>query len=116
MSDIFGEINFGGSDFVDEDPPPSTQRQPGSATLDIEDKMVALFTSAEWTLVATVRDNKGPKELVRSTTTLQSHTQPFVKRWARQTIRSNKDKLRRAGVDVDAAYLGWGGVLADLED
>jgi hypothetical protein len=114
MADNLGEIDL--DDLIDEDPPPTTRRAPGSSTLVIEDKMAALFTSAEWTLVATVRDSKGDKELVRSSTITQAHTQPFIKRWARQVIRANKVQLRRLGVNVETVYLGWGGLLEDLDD
>ena len=114
-TDIFG-ISVDDDDLIDEDPPPSTRRQPGSAKLEIEDKMDALFTSAEWTLVARVRDNKGVTIIEQSTVSKQAHSAPFTKRWARQAIRSNQRRLRKMGVDVDAVYLQWGGRLEDLEE
>ena len=110
----FGELDL--DDLIDEDPPPSTRRTPGSATFEVEDKMSALFISAEWTLIATVKTNQGDVEITRSTTIGKSHTVPFTKRWARQVIRSNQRKLRKMGVDVDATYLKWGGLLEDLEE
>ncbi len=110
----FGEINL--DDLIDEDPPPSTQRTPGSSTLVIEDKMDALFTSAEWTLIATVKQTNGDVIITKSTTVPKAHTLPFTKRWARQVIRSNKKRLRRMGVDVDSVYLKWGDILEDLEE
>jgi hypothetical protein len=82
----------------------------------VEDKMEALFTSAEWTLVATVKTPQGEVEITRSTTIRTTHTQPFTKRWARQVIRSNKRRLRKMGVDVDSTYVSWGGLLEDLEE
>jgi|SRR5579863_2392773 len=112
----FGEIDLNLDDLIDEDPPPSTQRTPGSATFDVEDKMEALFVSAEWTLIATVKNNLGVKEIARSTTVPKAHTAPFTKRWTREVIRSNKKKLRKMGVDVEATYAKWGGKLEDLEE
>jgi len=108
---IFGGLEFGLS-LDDEEPAPETLPTPGSAHLVIEDKCEALFFSAEWTLRATV----GKHELAASTPRSSTHTGPFIKRWARQMIRSNKARLRRLGVDVEATYLSWGGVLEDLDD
>lgn len=104
----FGEIEFGLSL---EDEEPETVPSPGSACLVIEDKCEALFISAEWTLRATV----GKFELAKSSTINKPHTGPFIKRWARQVIRSHKARLRRLGVDVEATYLQWGGILEDLD-
>jgi hypothetical protein len=108
----FGEMDLDG---LEDEEPPSTRRTPGSATLVIEDQMLALFTSAEWTLVGSVRDRSGEIVVQTSTTASQAHTQPFIKRWARQLIRSNSDRLRRMGVDVDSVYVQWGGILDDLK-
>jgi hypothetical protein len=108
---LFGDLDFSlASD--DEEPVPETLPTPGSAKLVIEDKCEALFFSAEWTIRATV----GKHELAASTPRDKTHTGPFIKRWTRQMIRSNKARLRRLGVDVEATYLFWGGVLEDLDD
>jgi hypothetical protein len=112
----FGEIDLDLDDLVDEDPPPSTKRLLGSAKLEIEDKMEALFTSATWTLTASVVDNRGKTVIARSTEGPKAHTRWFTMRWAREAIRSNKRQLRKLGVDVDAAYVLWGGKLEDLEE
>lgn len=114
MHTAFGELNL--DDLIDEDPPPSTQRTPGSATLEIEDKMDALFISATWSLIAIARDGRGDTVLAKSTESQKAHSAAFMKRWTRQVIRSNKKKLRKMGVDVEATYLKWGGDLEDLED
>lgn len=106
MGGIFGGISF------DEEPAPETLPNPGSAFLVVEDKCDALFFSATWTLRATV----GKHVLAESTARDKTHTGPFTKRWTRQMIRSNKARLRRLGVDVEATYLTWGGSLVDLED
>jgi hypothetical protein len=104
----FGDIDL--ISCTDDDEEPDTVPLPGTAHLVVEDKCEALFITAEWTVVATV----GAHELGRSTTIKKSHTQPYIKRWARQLIRQNKVRLRRLGVDVDATYLQWGGLLDDL--
>lgn len=110
----FGELDL--TDLIDEDPPPSTKRNPGSARLDIEDKMVALFTSATWTLMATVIDSRNKTVITQSTDSQKAHTKWFTQRWAREAIRSNQRKLRKMGVDVEATYSLWGGKLEDLEE
>jgi hypothetical protein len=115
-TDNFGEIDLNfGDDTIDEDPPPSTQRAPGAGTLTIDDKCTALFTSATWTLTASVKNNNGTVVIQQSTENQKSHTKPFIARWARQVIRQNVDKLRWMGVDVEQVYLSWGGLLADLD-
>jgi hypothetical protein len=110
----FGEIDL--DDLIDEDPPPSTKRMPGSATFEVEDKEEALFISAEWTIIAKVKDKNGKVVIAQSTTTSKAHSQAFIKRWTRQVIRSNQKKLRKMGVDVDQVYQDWGGILEDLEE
>ncbi len=114
MHTQFGELDL--DDLIDEDPPPSTKRMPGSATLEVEDKEEALFISAEWTIKATVKDANGKVIIAQSTTSKKAHTQPFIKRWTRQMIRMNQKKLRKMGVDVEKAYQQWGGLLEDLEE
>jgi hypothetical protein len=114
MHTQFGELDL--DDLIDEDPPPSTKRMPGSATFDVEDKMTALFVSATWQLIATVKDKQGDTIIAQSTEMPKAHSDAFMKRWARQVIRSNQKKLRKMGVDVEATYLRWGGILDDLEE
>lgn len=110
----FGEIDL--DDLIDEDPPPSTKRMPGSATFEVEDKEEALFISAEWTLIARVKDANGKIIIAQSTTMKKAHSAAFMKRWTRQVIRSNQKKLRKMGVDVEKVYQDWGGILEDLEE
>ena len=115
MHTHFGELDLG--DLIDEDPPPSTQRTPGSGTLVIEDKMTALFTSATWQMVATVRESNGKVTTIdESTEKPQAHSTTYQKMWARQVIRLNQRELRKLGVDVDSVYLRNGGKLEDLEE
>jgi len=106
----FGEIDFDPISFSDEEEP-ITQPMIGSAHLVVEDKCMPLFITAEWAIIAKV----GEFELGRSSSIPKAHTDPFIKRWTRQLIRSNKARLRRLGVDVEATYLQWGGILDDLE-
>jgi len=111
----FAELDL--DDLIDEDLPPSTVRTPGSATFHVEDKMTALFVSATWQLVATVTDNRGTvTTIAQSTEQPSAHSVAFMQRWARATIRNNKKQLRKMGVDVEATYLKWGGILEDLEE
>jgi hypothetical protein len=118
MHSGFGELDLdlGNLSCDDDDEAPATIPTPGSAQLKIEDKEEALFTSCEWTVVATVIAPSNKLELGRSTTIKKAHTAPYVKRWARQLIRQNKARLVRLGVDVPATYLQWGGILEDLDD
>lgn len=100
----FGEIE------LDTDDRPTWPR-PGSALLVVEDRCEPLFTSATWTIIATV----GSMEISRSTQASKAHSPAFIKRWARQLIRSRMTQLRQLGVDVEQTYLGLGGLLEDLE-
>jgi hypothetical protein len=110
----FGDVDLDLEDLIDEDPPPSTRRTPGSADLEVEDKCEALFISATWTLVAVVKDGGGKVVIEQSTPSSKGHTEAFTKRWVRQLIRVNEERLRRMGVDVEKTYQTWGGVLDDL--
>lgn len=100
-------------ELIDEDPPP-TWPMKGTATFSVEDKCIALFTSAEWELVATVKDASGAHVVGRSMSRSSAHTEPFTRRWVRQLIRTEQFRLRRLGVDVDVVYQSWGGILEDL--
>lgn len=108
----FAEVDLDPLDLSLDEEAPETIPTAGSANLIIEDKCEALFFSAEWTVVARVNG----KELARSMAQDHTHTVPFVQRWARQMIRTNKARLRRLGVDVEATYIKWGGILEDLSD
>jgi hypothetical protein len=112
MHGNFGDMDL--NDFLpaDDDDPPETIPTPGSAHLVVEDKCLALFTSAEWALVGTV----GSNELGRTTNSNTAHSPAYLKRWTRQLIRKNRERLRRLGVDVPKTYLQYGGIVADLED
>jgi hypothetical protein len=85
---------------------------PGIAQLIVEDKSLMLFLTVEWTITARV----GSFVIARSTVASQSHSTPEMRRWARQLIRSRYVAIRRMGVDVDAAYVGYGGELDDLDN
>lgn len=114
-SNGFGDFDFSGVGCLDADldePPPETLPMAGTAHLVVEDKYEPLFTSAEWTIIATV----GQHEIGRSSSKTQPHTEPFIKRWTRQLIRNNKERMRRLGVDIEKTYVEWGGILVDLDD
>jgi hypothetical protein len=108
----FGEIdlNFGSASELEEDRP--TWPSPGSATLVVEDKCLALLFSATWTLIATVNG----VEISRSSESDHARSDAYIKRWTRMLIRSKYDELRHMGVDADAEYLKQGGLLEDLLD
>lgn len=76
----------------------------------VEDKYEPLFTSATWTLIATVDGI----EVSRSSQARQARTGPFIKRWTRALLRQKKVMLERLGVDVESEYLNWGGDIFDL--
>jgi hypothetical protein len=101
----FGELDL---DFGDDRP---TWPPPGIRKLVIKDKYEPLFTSATWTIVATVDGD----EFAKSSQKDKAHTDPFIKRWARQLIRSKYEKLRQLGVDAEDEYVKWGGDLDDLK-
>ena len=109
--------DFDLDDLIDEDPPPSTQRTPNSGTLVIEEKMTALFTSATWQMTASVKEQNGNVILVdESTEKAKQHSASYQKMWARQVIRLQQKYLRKLGVNVESAYLRYGGKLEDLEE
>ena len=103
----FGELDLN----FDEDDAPPTWPSPGSALLVIVDKFEPLFTSATWTLIASVNGDilakTHPKDV--------PHTAPYIKRWSRQFIRSHYVTLRRLGVDAEAEYVKLGGALDELK-
>jgi len=100
----FGSLNF------DDDAPP-TWPQAGSAKLIIIDKFEPLFTSATWTITASVGDDV----IARSNESNKAHTSPFVMRWSREMIRRKYELLRRYGVDAEAEYIKLGGNAKDLK-
>lgn len=112
MSNVYQDsfVQFGELDFDSDDDRP-TWPPPGSATLVIEDKYEPMFTSATWTIIATV----GGDEFAKSRAADKPHTGPFLRRWARQLIRTKYEKLRQLGVDAEGEYVKWGGDLKDLE-
>lgn len=82
----------------------------GTRLLVVEDRCDALFFTATWTVVAKVDD-----EIVsQSSEANHAHSQSFIKRWARQAIRSNYVHLRQLGVDADKDYVSFGGKAQDL--
>lgn len=92
------------------DPDRPTWPPPGTSTLTITDLYEPLFTSATWTITARVNG----EVMVQSRPSDKPHSPSFVKRWARQFIRTRYVSLRRQGVDADNEYVKWGGSLADL--
>jgi hypothetical protein len=104
------------SDLIDEDPPPSTQRTAGSATLELTDECTPLFISATWRLKITVSDNNGSVVVASSSVSDRPHNEAYKNRWARAYVRQNQLKLRKMGVDVEKAYKDLGGSLDDLDD
>lgn len=104
---MFGSLDD--LDFATDDRP--TWPPPGTADLIIEDKYEPLFTSATWSLVAKV----GDQVIGQSQPISAPHTAAFMKRWSRQLIRSNYERLRKLGVDAEAEYVKLGGELEDLK-
>lgn len=84
----------------------------GSASLVIIDKFEPLFTSATWTLEASVDGNV---IIAKSNAANQPHTPAFIVRWSRQLIRTKYDQLRQYGIDADGEYVRLGGDPTDLD-
>lgn len=106
-ANLFG-FNFD-LDFESDDKP--TWPVPGTALLKIEDKFEPLFTSATWTIVATVDGGV----IAKSRDADHPHSKPFIRRWSRQMIRTQYESLRRLGVDAEKEYVALGGDLYDLQ-
>lgn len=102
----FGSIDL---DLGDDDRP--TWPPPMMGLLKIEDKFEPLFTSATWTIIASVNGSV----IARTRESDKAHTAPFIKRWSRQLIRTKYEMLRRMGVDCEGEYVKLGGSLEDLE-
>lgn len=102
----FGSVDL---DFGDGDRP--TWPPPQMGLLKIVDKFEPLFTSATWTIVATVDGDV----IAQSKESGKAHTEPFIKRWSRQLIRTKYELLRRLGVDAEGEYVKLGGSLEDLQ-
>lgn len=94
--------------FVDDRP---TWPVPGTASLSVEEKAVALFTSAEWVIVAEVNG----KEVARSEACAKPYTKDYLRQWARDYIVSTYSTLRGYGVDAEAEYVKHGGNASDLD-
>ena len=104
----FGTIDL---DFNTDENDRPTWPPPGTASLVVEDKYEPLFTSATWTVQARV----GAEIISQSTEARKAHSDAFLKRWARQMIRTKYERLRQLGVDADGEYVKWGGLLEDLK-
>lgn len=105
------------SDLIDEDPPPSTQRTPGSASLVVHDRCEPLFISATWTLEAHVVRADGTHTLIdTSSPSATARTVNEIKRWSRHLMKRKKSQLWKLGVDVGKAYALCDGDPLDLED
>lgn len=102
----FGSLDL---DLGDDDRP--TWPPPVMGLLKIEDKFEPLFTSATWTIVASV----GDQIIAKSRESDKAHSASFIKRWARQLIRSKYELLRQLGVDAEGEYVKLGGDLKDLQ-
>jgi hypothetical protein len=102
---LFGSLDL---DLGDDRP---TWPPPGTAQLVVEDKFEPLFTSATWTITATVDGDV----IAKSKESGRAHTAPFIKRWTRQLIRTRYERLRQLGVDAEAEYVKLGGDLEDLQ-
>lgn len=101
----FGSLDL---DFGDDRP---TWPPPQMGLLSVEDKFEPLFTSATWTVIAKV----GDVIIARTREADKSHSEAFIRRWTRQMIRKNYEKLRQLGVDAEGEYVNWGGDLEDLK-
>lgn len=82
----------------------------GSAELIIEHKQFALFLTSEWKIIARV----GEKHIAVTDSIDHPHSKEFIKRWTLSTIRTNKEQLKKLGVDVEKTYLKFGGNIYDL--
>lgn len=82
----------------------------GSATMIVEDKCMALFTSATWQVALKVNN----AAFAVSEEASVAHSQEFIRMWTRQAIRTMYMRLRQFGVDADAEYLKFGGKPDDL--
>lgn len=82
----------------------------GTRKLVIEDKCLALFFSATWVVEARVDD----EVIARSEESDKAHSSAFIRQWARQAIRSRYLRLRQLGVDAEADYVSFGGLVEEL--
>lgn len=101
----FGSLEL---DLPDGDRP--TWPPPQMGLLKIIDKFEPLFTSATWTIIATVDE----QVIASSRPADRAHSAAFIKRWSRQLIRSKYQLLRQLGVDAEGEYVKLGGDLEDL--
>jgi len=84
----------------------------GPAVFKVEDKIEALFLSAQWRLVATVDgvevDVSGLSDHARSVS--------YVHMWARGVLRYKKRELIAMGVDVEAEYVKHLGNVSEIRN
>ena len=80
------------------------------ARLVVEDRHEALFMSSEWVIVASVEG----RELARSETSIDAHTQCYVEEWTKRFVCNNASILYGLNVDVDTVYQDLGGDIVDL--
>lgn len=95
----------------DDDLPPATWPEAGSALIEIKQVENALFFSAEWKIVVFVNGNP----LYESEVTGTPQTQGVVDMWSRHCLRKKYNHLRARGVDVDTLYTTLGGNKNDLD-
>jgi len=95
---------------IDDDDTP-TWPPPGSADLVIEDKYEPLFTSAVWTIRASIAG----VPVVCSRDSSTEHSASYIRRWVREMIRRKRGLLSAMGVDVIKEYVKWGGHEDDID-
>lgn len=104
---MFGPITFP-PDPDDDDR--ITWPSPGTADLEIVEDCEPLFTSCSWIIKAKVNNavvyESGPSD--------HPFDRAYIKQWARSVIRKHQLTLRQKGVDVEAIYVSFGGILKDL--
>jgi len=78
---------------------------PGNFEIIVTDDYFPLFTTATWSVVLRVNG-----KIVDSTPAVENtHSAEFIKRWAKQMIRTRKAFFVGIGVDVNKEYAKFGG-------
>lgn len=106
---MFLTLNFPDDE---EEKEPETWPPIGSSILLINKVYEPLFFSATWFLEATIDGERYFKSIDRD----YPYTDGELRQWARALIRQKQFTLKRMGVDVDKAYVWFGGNLIDLKD
>ena len=90
------------------DSEPETKRS--SVSFTVTDNYEVLFLTTSWTLYAKV----GNTIIASSKPHDNQHAESYINVWARQVIKTNKEKLESLGVDVGFEYSRFGGVKEDI--